>query len=70
VRKIIVLAVIIILASTTIALASWQVANWVRGDKGGSGGEKASVSVKEPGSGDSDAGKAGEQANGEVADAG
>lgn len=66
-RKIIVLAVIIILASTTIALASWQVADWVRGDKGAPGGGKASVSEKaaEPGG---SADKALEQAEGEVAD--
>lgn len=67
-RKIIVLAVIIVLASATIALASWQVADWIKGDKGGSGGEKASVSVAEAGS-DGPAGiQADEQADGEVAD--
>lgn len=55
----------IILVSATIAFASWQVAGWIRGDKG-SGVDSASVSMKDGSSTGSPEGKAGERAEGEV----
>lgn len=43
-RKILVLAVVIILASAALAAAGWQVAHWVKGDSGAPVARKAATS--------------------------